>query len=231
MSQREIRSASTLKALAHPLRLAIMEHLTVRGPLTASELGVSLQENPSNCSWHLRKLAEHGLVEEVPTEGGRRRPWQVVSDGLTWDAAGSDDEFTQIQGEVQGLILRRQLDRYLAATEYLAKHRDSAWEEASTFHQYVAWMTAEELAQVQQQVRDVLTDAAGRLEVRMADPAQRPTAARLVEFMASGAFVVDPALPPLSESDSSGGEPAATAATGNPAPGLLDTIESEDRDV
>ena len=51
-----------------------MELLTVSGPLTATELADRLDETPANCSWHLRKLAEHDFVEEAGGGIGRKRP-------------------------------------------------------------------------------------------------------------------------------------------------------------
>ncbi|MEO6512975.1 MAG: helix-turn-helix domain-containing protein, partial [Nocardioides sp.] len=79
---RRLNDVRELKALAHPVRMGIIEHLSVSGPLTATELADRMDETPANCSWHLRKLAEHGFVEEAEggTAGqGRKRPWQVVA--------------------------------------------------------------------------------------------------------------------------------------------------------
>ena len=50
--------------------------------MTASQAAARLDESPSNCSWHLRKLAEHGFVREArgghrpqpPLAGGQRGP-------------------------------------------------------------------------------------------------------------------------------------------------------------
>ena len=82
--ERQLRDPRELSAVAHPVRLGILEELSLNGPLTATELGERLGETPANCSWHLRKLAEHDFVEEAPSEGGRRRPWQVTGVGLSW---------------------------------------------------------------------------------------------------------------------------------------------------
>ncbi|WP_347354111.1 helix-turn-helix domain-containing protein [Intrasporangium sp.] len=82
---RRLRRVNELRALSHPLRLDILEELTLNGPMTASDLGARLDETPANCSWHLRKLAEHGFVEETGEGVGRRRPWRVTRVGLTWD--------------------------------------------------------------------------------------------------------------------------------------------------
>lgn len=62
---RQLTDPTDLRALAHPVRMSILEQLIVFGPLTASELATRIDESPANCSWHLRKLAEHGFVEEA----------------------------------------------------------------------------------------------------------------------------------------------------------------------
>src|SRR4051794_23146766 len=64
-SYRRLSDPRELQALAHPVRIGIMELLTVSGPLTATELADMLDETPANCSWHLRKLAEHAFVDEA----------------------------------------------------------------------------------------------------------------------------------------------------------------------
>ena len=61
-TRRRVTDADALKALAHPLRMALLGALVTEGPLTASQAAALLSESPSNCSWHLRKLAEHGFV-------------------------------------------------------------------------------------------------------------------------------------------------------------------------
>src|SRR5690606_21557592 len=62
---RKIRDARVLRAVAHPLRLGILDELLKDGPLTATELAERLGETPANCSWHLRQLARYGFIEEA----------------------------------------------------------------------------------------------------------------------------------------------------------------------
>ena len=84
-TQRRLTDPRELRAVSHPVRLAILEHLTVEGPMTATALGTRIGESPANCSWHLRKLAEHGFVEEAPGGTGRQRPWRAASLGMRWN--------------------------------------------------------------------------------------------------------------------------------------------------
>ena len=80
---RPITDLGTLKALAHPLRMQLYRGLFVARVATASQLAEQVDEAVSLVSYHLRKLAEHGLIEEAePQSGdGRERWWQPASRG------------------------------------------------------------------------------------------------------------------------------------------------------
>ncbi|PAZ15480.1 transcriptional regulator [Streptomyces sp. SA15] len=82
---RPITDLGTLKALAHPLRMQLYRGLTVARVATASQLADQVDEAVSLVSYHLRKLAQHGLIEEAePQSGdGRERWWQPSSEGLS----------------------------------------------------------------------------------------------------------------------------------------------------
>ena len=54
-----------MRALAHPVRLALLEVLADEGRLTATEAGERIGESPANASFHLRQLAKYGFVEEA----------------------------------------------------------------------------------------------------------------------------------------------------------------------
>jgi DNA-binding transcriptional ArsR family regulator len=70
--------AKTIRALAHPVRIALLEALVDAGTLTATEAGEHVGESPANASFHLRQLAKYGFVEEAEGGTGRRRPWQLA---------------------------------------------------------------------------------------------------------------------------------------------------------
>ncbi|MGW2822615.1 ArsR/SmtB family transcription factor [Streptomyces sp. NPDC001443] len=82
---RAITDVGTLKALAHPLRMKLYRGLCVADRATASQLAEQVDEAVSLVSYHLRKLAEHGLIEEaVPQSAdGRERWWQPASEGVS----------------------------------------------------------------------------------------------------------------------------------------------------
>jgi DNA-binding transcriptional ArsR family regulator len=75
---RQLTDPAALKALAHPLRQRILRQLDREGPATSTTLARALGENTGATSYHLRQLAEHGFVEDVPDRGqGRERWWRA----------------------------------------------------------------------------------------------------------------------------------------------------------
>lgn len=76
--------ADSLKAFAHPLRMALYAELQRVGPATASQLARTLGESSGQTSYHLRQLERHGFVEDDPEHsGGRERWWRPVGFRLT----------------------------------------------------------------------------------------------------------------------------------------------------
>lgn len=75
--------AAALQAMAHPLRVRLFDELSAFGPATASQLARRTGESSGATSYHLRQLARHGFVEEVPDRGnGRDRWWRAVPGGF-----------------------------------------------------------------------------------------------------------------------------------------------------
>ena len=70
--------AAVMRAMAHPARLALLEHLRNSGPATATECAGVVDLSPSATSYHLRALARAGLVAAAPGRGdGRERLWRI----------------------------------------------------------------------------------------------------------------------------------------------------------
>ncbi|MFC0005306.1 ArsR/SmtB family transcription factor [Micromonospora siamensis] len=82
-----------VRVLAHPLRMRVVGALRVQGPLTATSLAELLGTNTGATSYHLRQLAEVGLVVEDPQLGtGRQRFWRAAHEVTSWDPSDFDDD-------------------------------------------------------------------------------------------------------------------------------------------
>ncbi|PMR60291.1 MULTISPECIES: ArsR/SmtB family transcription factor [Micromonospora] len=85
--------ARQIRALAHPLRVQLLGVLRTNGPATATDLAAELDTNTGATSYHLRQLAEVGLVVEEPAEGaGRRRYWRAAHDVSSWQSTDFEDD-------------------------------------------------------------------------------------------------------------------------------------------
>jgi DNA-binding transcriptional ArsR family regulator len=203
-SYRRLQDPRELAALAHPVRIGIMELLTVSGPLTATELADRLDETPANCSWHLRKLAEHHFVEEAGGGIGRQRPWQVPQVGLAWDEEDASPAQVRAGRALEQMFLERQVTRFHQARTQLLDDGDTAWGEAVTATQSASWLTLDELDQVNAEIRAVVE----RYADRITDPAKRPPGSRLCELVAWGAPLLLPGVEAIPE------QPTGTTVAG-----------------
>ncbi|MFI6825293.1 helix-turn-helix domain-containing protein [Micromonospora sp. NPDC050187] len=100
MAEEQTRTTSSarldhrqIRVLAHPLRMRLLGALRADGPATATTLAGVLDTNTGATSYHLRQLAEVGLVAEEPGRGtGRQRWWRAVHDASSWDPSEYDDD-------------------------------------------------------------------------------------------------------------------------------------------
>ncbi|HET6988996.1 MAG TPA: helix-turn-helix domain-containing protein [Kribbella sp.] len=190
---RRLSDPRELTALAHPVRMAIVELLSISGPMTATELADRLDETPANCSWHLRKLAQHGFVEEAGGGTGRQRPWQVPGLGFRWDdehASGSIQERRAAQA-LSEVVMGRAMDRLRESQQRMPEETEE-WRAAQTSTEMVAWLTADEL----KELNDAISAVLDRYVERLTEPEQRPPGSRLCEFVAWGIPTYFPGVEP-----------------------------------
>jgi DNA-binding transcriptional ArsR family regulator len=71
--------SAIFRTLANPLRRRILSHLQQQREANSTSLARALGESTGTTSYHLRKLAEQGFVEEIPEKsGGRERWWRAL---------------------------------------------------------------------------------------------------------------------------------------------------------
>jgi DNA-binding transcriptional ArsR family regulator len=142
--RRRIRDAELMRALAHPLRAALLSYLLSVGPRTASECATAVDSSASNCSWHLRQLAQWGLVERVEAADGRERPWHAIPVGLDFgDLKAQGPE----RGAMAGTWMREDeglAQRFLDTVDDL----EPEWQQAATMNGYALRITPAELEEL-----------------------------------------------------------------------------------
>lgn len=178
---RELRDPRALRALAHPVRLRLLEELAAAGVATATELSERVGESPANCSWHLRQLAQYGFVEESGGGRGRQRPWRIVIERTIIGPGDGEPEVARAVDAVAGVVDDR---TFQAIRAWRAQRRSlpEAWRRASFNVHSIVWLTAEELAQMEAEINQILD----RHVDRAVNPSRRPPGARAVRLAAWG---------------------------------------------
>lgn len=150
--------AQRLKALAHPLRVQILDALSTYGPATASALAERLGESSGATSYHLRQLERHGFVREDAERGSaRERWWERTPGSLSIDVAGlPDDSAERAAGQlIQSEWMRNQrrlLDDFQTRGERLLS---ADWLEASEQTVVNLRLTAPQLAELSRELAEV----------------------------------------------------------------------------
>jgi DNA-binding transcriptional ArsR family regulator len=175
----ELTDPKTMRALAHPARIAIWTHLGMRGSATATECAEIAGLSPSACSYHLRTLAKYGLAEEDPASAadGRERPWRARMLAFHIDDGPGVPAATQLASRLLVENMRAAAEENRA--RYLTRQSEypADWQAASGELFSVAHVTPEELERMRKQMIEVMMPYA-RLE-----PDSRPAGARPVRIM------------------------------------------------
>lgn len=186
-----ISDPERIRALAHPVRIALLDYLGDVAEATATECAESLGESPASCSFHLRMLEKYGYIERAERRG-REKPWRVrVAD---YDLRPDPDDPASLLA-LQAVAAMGLESEFLRAMDWFARIDREAdeWVQATTFTRSSFWATADELAQLSRDVQN-LTD---RFAGRHTDPSKRPAGARYSRFFA--VVNPEPAADPLSD--------------------------------
>ncbi|MFI7697989.1 helix-turn-helix domain-containing protein [Nonomuraea sp. NPDC049480] len=152
-----IKDLDTLKALGHPLRMKLYRALKVAGTATASQLADQVDEAVSLVSYHLRKLAAHGLIEEAQGSGGdaRERWWQPVGPLFTRDEDFRDaPERAAAHTAVSRMHARQQHEMFESYLETQPAW-DDAWRSAAFSSEDLMSLTADELLRFHEELREL----------------------------------------------------------------------------
>jgi predicted ArsR family transcriptional regulator len=175
-----ITDPTVMRALAHPVRMALIELFAVHPTLTATQASQALGESPANCAFHLRTLAKYGFVEEAGGGRGRERPWRASTKSQRIRLRSSDLDSEQAR-VAAGALEQVWHDRLLARIgDVFANRRWSPeWEAAAGSSLTMAFLTPAELQTVRDEIGEVVLR---HWDERRVDPAQRPAGALPVEI-------------------------------------------------
>ncbi|MCV2395395.1 helix-turn-helix domain-containing protein [Actinotalea sp. M2MS4P-6] len=192
---------TVLRALAHPLRVEILELLNrARTDLTASEVAARTGQTVANCSFHLRSLEKAGFIARAEPRG-REKPWRAVHRDLNLRPDPADRESVLAAGALSALYVNREAARLTALLTSPEPFPEAEWNDAVMVNMSAFWATADEMKQLGEALV-ALTDAfAGR----DANPSKRPEGARRGRLFA--AINPEPEAPSEGEADGAPGQP------------------------
>jgi DNA-binding transcriptional ArsR family regulator len=184
-----------IRALAHPLRLALLEFLADTGEATATQCAQHTGESVANCSFHLRLLARYGFIEPAEPRG-RERPWRPSDRREQFVPDESVPGSVRAVVELAEVAAHQEIESFIG---FLHQRADRADELAgrplpTSMTKDAFWATPDET--------DALLEAVGALiapyAARTKDPSTRPAGALLMRWFATSHpdLAVDPAPGP-----------------------------------
>jgi DNA-binding transcriptional ArsR family regulator len=153
----EIRlDAKTLRALAHPLRIRLLGLLRADGPATATGLAQRVGETSGTTSWHLRQLAEHGLIEQDEERGNKRERWWKAayeSTELRMEDFSGDENSA---GALNAYLYEIASGAYRRMTTFLAEDWPQPWRESFVMSDQTLPLTPDELKAMRAELHEVI---------------------------------------------------------------------------
>jgi DNA-binding transcriptional ArsR family regulator len=150
--------ARSLLALAHPLRIRLLDSLTRGGPATATQLAAALGESSGATSYHLRILARHGFVAEEPDRGTKReRFWRAAAGGIHLRGFEFlNDETTRAATRLLVGEVHRQAADQLERWFNEGVNWPREWQESSSDSVYSIELTADQASALRDELKLVL---------------------------------------------------------------------------
>jgi len=161
-----------MRAMVHPIRMRIMDALRTDGPSTATRLAVRLGESSGSTSYHLRVLADAGVIEEDPERGNARDRWWRRVGPVFFPTDATTPEARALELSARTLHLERDdeaVRRFLLASDTLP----SEWNAAAFTGSFATFLTADELYRFG-------LEFMAKVEGLQRSPEERPEGARRV---------------------------------------------------
>ncbi|MFI6960381.1 helix-turn-helix domain-containing protein [Streptomyces sp. NPDC050149] len=169
-----ISDPKAIRALAHPVRLDLLELLTAAGPATAARCGRVLGVSQASCSFHLRQLAKYGFVEDAgPGRDRRERAWRVPDPKKEMRIAA--DDHPEAGPALERIVVEREAQAILDHARRQDPGSVSWRQKAGVMVTAVAVLSADEAAELREQWKALLAPYVARTEEGGADrsPGQR----------------------------------------------------------
>ena len=144
-----------LRALAHPVRVRIVGLLRRQGPSTASRLAEELGLNSGATSYHLRQLADAGLILEADELGNKRDRWWKAAHRSTYYDKTSYDSDPEAAAVYVTAIASAYAERTMEFANRFTELADH-WEDAATMSDFRLRLTPQEATALNEELARVI---------------------------------------------------------------------------
>jgi DNA-binding transcriptional ArsR family regulator len=165
-----------MRALAHPIRLAILDLLHSEGTANATECARAVGESPQACSYHLRALGKWGIVRNAESSDGRETRWELAARGIKFGSgAKGTPSFDAAAAALQATVMDRDTR---IVNEYFARESElpEEWRHA-ILSSSIVYVSPDELEELNRRIDAVLKEFERRHK------RDRPEGARRVDVM------------------------------------------------
>ncbi|MFD0413866.1 ArsR/SmtB family transcription factor [Streptomyces sp. NPDC127108] len=137
---------AALRVLAHPTRLALLDRLRQQGPATVRQLATHFDLDSGAASYHLRRLAAGGLIEEEAERGTKRDRWWRARHRTSFHDPGATrpEDAADSRAYVRSVVLAYAESLRRAADEVVPALPDE-WFAAAMFGDYTVRVAPDEL--------------------------------------------------------------------------------------
>ena len=150
-AKRRVEDPRSIRALAHPARLAMINALASGEELTATQCAELTGLSPSATAYHLKLLERHGYAEAAsPRPDRRERPWRAAGTGSEVYLDDSTPAGASAAAAVGAAYMDATLELAVEFTE--GGHDEPAeWRDA-VLHNVDLWLTVEEFRRVAEEL-------------------------------------------------------------------------------
>lgn len=154
-----------VRVLAHPLRSRLLAELRLHGEATASDLARALGTHTGATSYHLRRLADVGLVLAGEPGPGRRLPWRAAAGGTGTTALarepgpGEEDAADPDDAAALDWLSRDYLAHFAQRADSWLDDQGAwppAWRTVTGLEDHAVLVSAEQLTALHEELLEVL---------------------------------------------------------------------------
>ncbi|WP_194900045.1 winged helix-turn-helix domain-containing protein, partial [Catenulispora pinisilvae] len=147
---------TVIRAVAHPIRLDLMELMGREGRLTTADAARELGISHGLASHHLRQLAKYGFVEQIEGKDNRERPWRLVFTSQRIQGTDANPDLADAADVYERIAAERAVARFIDWQRRRGGW-SAAWNQQAGLGQTNVYLTFDELAGLNGAINDLIT--------------------------------------------------------------------------